>query len=121
VHDPDHAADRRDQDVNAQHMAAMGLAGVSLGTSFADQERARLNRCPSIDPETGGMCAITRGHTCSHARGKVTWPLVGLDQTERNMMIDMVAKAFHPEPDEEDIATAEIAVDAVIKWQAKHL
>lgn len=37
-------------------------------------------------------------------------------KADRDDLISIVAKAFHPESDGEDVATAEIAVDAIMDW-----
>lgn len=61
-------------DVNAQHLAAMGLAETPLGQPVpetSDQRRANEGRCPSNGPT--GRCAGLEDHQGRHYRGRDTW------------------------------------------------
>lgn len=62
-------------DVNNQHLAAMGLAGVPLGQPYATTEagpsKNNEGRCPEAND--GFRCARPEGHDGRHARGSLTW------------------------------------------------
>lgn len=61
-------------DVNAQHLAAMGLAEQPLGQPVketSDQRRANEGRCESWG--LPGRCAGYERHLGTHFRGKVRW------------------------------------------------
>lgn len=67
------------EDVNRQHMAAMGLDPDSLGKPAPKAEEPE--RC---DVEgIGGRCARPRGHTGHHARGGVAWGDTYVDDNGR--------------------------------------
>ena len=108
-----------EQDVNAQHMRAMGLGEVKLGERYAASD-LNFGRCEAL-LDHRLRCARPDGHDGNHARGGATWPQVEAEslqffhETTRETLIDEVARAFHPMPDGEDIATAEIAVDKVLE------
>lgn len=87
-------------DVNSQHLAAMGLEGVSLGESYSPKHRDE-NRCPAIDPESGVQCAVKAGHTSGHARGNRRWlqvpvevPEVKVDLTDEKQVFDLLDDAW---------------------------
>jgi len=66
-----------EQDVNQQHLAAMGLADTPLGQAFeqATQEEQRT-RCDSVNQTDGQwqfQCARQAGHEGRHARAGVFW------------------------------------------------
>lgn len=61
-------------DVNAQHLAAMGLAEVPLGQPYLstnDHSVDNTGRC--MDNLHGARCARADGHDGKHARGSLTW------------------------------------------------
>jgi hypothetical protein len=64
-------------DVNDQHLASMGLAGVALGQPYQEQQKSAPSvddRCPVTTTGDPTMrCARRAGHDGSHARGGVTW------------------------------------------------
>jgi len=63
-----------EQDVNAQHLAAMGLADQPLGQAYeqATQEEQHT-RCDRFHPEAGSRCARQAGHEGRHARAGISW------------------------------------------------
>lgn len=68
--------------VNSAHLAAMGLAGVSLGEQIQNQEMpdSGPDRCSAIFSlsNPGFRCALKVGHSSDHLRGTVRWPNEGL-------------------------------------------
>lgn len=61
-------------DVNQQHMAAMGLSEQPLGQPYLGSTNtvaSQKGRCVSLTP--AGQCARPIGHDGLHARGTVTW------------------------------------------------
>jgi hypothetical protein len=67
-------------DVNAQHLAAMGLAGVTLGEPIREKDsREYLNypngRCPDVYPEDPDVrCVLEVDHEQPyHVRGQRSW------------------------------------------------
>ena len=65
------------EDVNAQHLAAMGLAEQPLGQPYATTEagpsKDNEGRCPETFEDSGFRCARREGHDGVHARGSLTW------------------------------------------------
>ena len=65
------------EDVNAQHLAAMGLAEQPLGQPYATTEagpsKNNEGRCPETFEDSGFRCARSEGHEGVHARGSLTW------------------------------------------------
>jgi hypothetical protein len=103
---------------NAQHLAAMGLSEIKLGSSYTSSASNQL-RCDIMQGDY--RCARTKGHNGNHARGGVIWAQAEVEEpdrsaplsmAERAALIDLVVKVFHPVP----VATVEIAVDGILAW-----
>lgn len=112
------------QDVNDQHLASMGLTGVSLGLSYSGHNWQ--DRCPAIDPETGMRCVIKVGHPSHHARGTRRWSQTltetlvveepKVDLTDEPQVFDLLDEAWPQSGGRFDIL---LALTRVVVEQAK--
>ncbi len=95
-------------DVNAQHLAAMGVDPGSLSQPYATTEagpsKDNEGRCPSRTADAF-RCARREGHGGRHARGSMTWeseePGPKWNEDDRKHCEDQVAHVSHRHGDED--------------------